>query len=175
MKEILWFFRSRAAAFTHDLLMVPIAWFIAYWLRFNLDSIPEGYFNQALMLLPVIWIVKRWMFWSFGLCRGLWRFLSIPDLMRIVKAVSVGVAVSAVACFILTRLQGVPRSVFILTGILLVLLLGGSRFIYRWLKDRHLYRWIQDRSHRRKGDFKNALIVGAGKSGEMLVRDLLRE
>jgi FlaA1/EpsC-like NDP-sugar epimerase len=175
MKKFFWYFRSRAAAFTHDLLMVPAAWFLAYWLRFNLDPIPDGFLTQALILLPVVWVVQGGMFWYFGLYRGIWRFASIPDLMRIVKAVSAGVVVSATVCFILTRLQGVPRSVFILNGILLVLLLGGSRFIYRWLKDRHLYRWIQDHSHRRKGDFKNALIVGAGKSGEMLVRDLLRE
>lgn len=174
MKEIIWYFRSRAAAFTHDLLMVPVAWFVAYWLRFNLDTIPDGYFSQALILLPVVWAVQGGMFWYFGLYRGIWRFASIPDLMRIIKAVTAGVVVAATACFILTRLQGVPRSVFILDGLLLVLLLGGPRFIYRWLKDRHLYRWIHD-TGRRAEDNKNALIVGAGKSGEMLVRDLLRE
>ena len=175
MKEIFWLFRSRAAVFTHDLLMVPIAWFGAYWLRFNLDSFPPGFFDQALMLLPVIGIAQGGMFWYFGLYRGIWRFASIPDLMRIVKAVTAGVVVAATASFILTRLQGVPRSVFILDGILLMLLLGGPRFIYRWLKDHHLYQWIQDRSLYANDESKNALIVGAGKAGEMLARDLLRD
>ena len=146
MKKILWHFRSRAAVLTHDLLMVPIAWFGAYWLRFNLDPIPEGFFHQALVLLPVVWIAQGGMFWYFGLYRGIWRFASIPDLVRIIKAVTAGVVVAATVSFILTRLQGVPRSVFILDGILLVLLLGGPRFIYRWFKDRHLYRWAHDRS-----------------------------
>lgn len=175
MKEILWFFRSRAAVFAHDLLMVPFAWFSAYWLRFNLEAIPEGFLNQALMLLPVIWVVQGGMFWYFGLYRGIWRFASVPDLMRIVKAVAAGVVVAATVSFILTRLQDVPRSVFILDGIILVLLLGGPRFIYRWIKDRHLYSWSADRSLPANGEIKNALIVGAGKAGEMLVRDLLRE
>ncbi len=175
MKEILWFFRSRVAASAHDLLMVPIAWFGAYWLRFNLEPFPAGFFDQALVLLPVIWIAQGGMFWYFGLYRGIWRFASIPDLMRIIKAVAAGVVVAAMASFILTRLQSVPRSVFILDGILLVLLLGGPRFVYRWFKDRHQYRWLRDGSLNASDEIKNALIVGAGKAGEMLVRDLLRE
>lgn len=174
MKKTLWLFRSRAAVFSHDLLMVPIAWFGAYWLRFNLDAIPEGFFHQALMLLPIVLAAQGGMFWYFGLYRGIWRFASIPDLMRILKAVIAGVVVAATVSFILTRLQNVPRSVFILDGILLALLLGGPRFIYRWSKDRHIYRRAQD-SRRYVQDKKNALIVGAGKAGEMLARDLMRD
>ncbi|MEW6329847.1 MAG: nucleoside-diphosphate sugar epimerase/dehydratase [Pseudomonadota bacterium] len=155
--------------------MVPVAWFAAYWLRFNLDAIPEGFFNQALILLPVIVVSQGGMFWYFGLYRGIWRFASIPDLVRILKAVTAGVVIAAAASFILTRLQGVPRSVFILDGILLVLLLGGPRFIYRLFKDHSLYQWIHDRSLTANSDRKNALIVGAGKAGETLARDLLRD
>jgi len=175
MKEILWAFRSRAAVFTHDLLMVPIAWFGAYWLRFNLEPIPEGFLQQAFVLLPVVWIAQGGMFWYFGLYRGIWRFASIPDLVRIIKAVAASIVVAATVSFILTRLQSVPRSVFILDGILLVLLLGGPRFIYRSLKDRHLYRWSPGTGAHDTGESKNALIVGAGKAGEMLTRDLLRD
>jgi FlaA1/EpsC-like NDP-sugar epimerase len=175
MKEIFSYLRSRTAIFSHDLLMVPIAWFGAYWLRFNLDLIPEGFFNQALMLLPVVWIAQGGMFWYFGLYRGIWRFASIPDLVRILKAVTAGVVIAAATSFILTRLQGVPRSVFILDGILLVLLLGGPRFIYRLFKDHSLYQWIHDRSLTTNPERKNALIVGAGKAGETLARDLLRD
>ena len=175
MKETFWLFRSRFAVFTHDLLMVPIAWFGAYWLRFNLGSIPETFLHQSLLLLPVVWIAQGGMFWYFGLYRGIWRFASIPDLLRIVKAVITGVVIAATASFILTRLESVPRSVFILEGLLLVLLLGGPRFIYRWLKDRHLYRWTPGTGGHDIVESKNALIVGAGKAGEMLTRDLLRD
>lgn len=172
---MLWFLRSRTAVFTHDLLMVPLAWFGAYWLRFNLDTIPEGFFHQALMLLPIVWITQGGMFWYFGLYRGIWRFASIPDLARILKAVGAGVVLAAAASFIVTRLEGVPRSVFFLDAILLVLLLGGPRFIYRLIKDHSLYQWIHERRGNAGAEQKNALIVGAGKAGEMLARDLLRE
>lgn len=35
-------FRSRTTIFLHDLGMIPLAWFGAYWLRFNLETIPDN-------------------------------------------------------------------------------------------------------------------------------------
>ncbi|MHB8621919.1 MAG: polysaccharide biosynthesis protein [Sulfuricaulis sp.] len=174
MKGFIRLLHSRTAVLAHDLLMIPIAWWGAYWLRFNLEAIPAGYLIQALVLMPIVWLAQGGMFWYFGLYRGIWRFASIPDLTRIFKAVAAGLVIAATLSFILTRLENVPRSVFILDGILLVLLVGGPRFAYRWLKDRHLYRRNQD-TKRFAHESKNALIVGAGRAGEMLARDLLRD
>ncbi len=165
MNWILGKLRTRAAIFAHDLLMIPVAWFVAYLLRFNLDGIPREFLDRAVLMLPVIMLAQGSMFWYFGLYRGVWRFASLPDLIRIVKAVIAGVSIAAVTIFVLTRLFLIPRSIFILDAILLVLLLGGPRFVYRWLKDRHLYGQLG----------KKVLIVGAGRAGEMLVRDLLRD
>lgn len=156
--------RHRSAAFTHDLVMVPIAWLGAYLLRFNLDAIPEPYLSVALAMLPVVVLTQAAVFWYFGLYRGVWRFASVPDLIRILKAVIGGIALSAVFIFFLTRMHAVPRSVFPLYGLLLTVLLGGPRLVYRWFKDHHLYGPLNRR----------VLIVGAGRAGELLVRDLLR-
>jgi len=145
--------------------MIPIAWVGAYWFRFNLGDIPDETIGQALYLLPIVAVIQGISFSYFGLYRGVWRFASIPDLVRISKAVLAGVALSAAAIFFLTRLEGVPRSVFVLDAVLLVLLLGGPRFAYRWFTDRRLYGQ----------DGINVLVVGAGKAGEMLVRDFLRD
>src|SRR3972149_8571283 len=113
MKEMLWYFRSRAAAFAHDVAMVPVAWFCAYRLRFNLEPIPEDFLNQAQILLPVVWSMQGGMFWYFGLYRGIWRFASIPDLARIIKAVAAGGGVGAAGRFILPRPQsGSPSGFF---------------------------------------------------------------
>ena len=157
--------RNRVAAFAHDLVMIPIAWFMAYWLRFNLESIPPELFESALKALPIVWVVQGSLLWYFGLYRGVWRFASMPDLIRILKAVLFGTAFTGVAIFLVSRMEGIPRSVIPIYGIVLFGLLGGPRFIYRWLKDHKLYR----------KEAKKALIVGAGKAGEMLVRDLLRD
>ena len=144
--------------------MIPVAWIGAYWLRFNLGVIPAKFLDSALENLLIVLILQGVVFRYFGLYRGVWRFASLPDLIRITKAVMVGIAFSATIIFITTRMDGVPRSVFPLYSLLLIALLGGSRFIVRWSKDRGIC-----------GDnAKRVLIVGAGRAGEMLVRDLLR-
>ena len=155
---------NRSLAILHDLAMIPVAWFGAYWLRFNLGPIPGDHLIPALHDLAFVVVIQVLVFRYFGLYRGVWRFASIPDLIRIGKAVLVGVAFSAVAIFLTTRMEGVPRSVFPLYGLLLTALLGGSRLAVRWSKDHRLYA----------EDAKRVLIVGAGRAGEMLVRDLLR-
>jgi len=159
------FLRKPTTAFLHDALMVPVAWFCAYLLRFNLEGIPEPFLAQALNTLPIVWGAQLAASWYFGLYRGVWRFASLPDLQRILKAVLVGTALSAALVFLLTRLQMVPRSVFPLYAVLLVALLGGPRLAYRWAKDRSLY---MARGMR-------ALVVGAGHAGEALVRDLMSD
>ncbi len=165
MKAVWLQWRSRWAAFVHDFLSIPVAWFGAYWLRFNLDQIPKEILTQALYMLPWVMIFQAIGFWVFGLYRGVWRFASIPDLTRIVKAVIMGSLMTLLAIFLSTRLQNIPRSVIPLYSMLVLLILGGSRFVYRWSKDK---RYLSLHGQR-------VLIVGAGVAGESLVRDLLRD
>lgn len=155
-------FRSQSAALLHDLIMVPIAWMLSFWLR--LETFPPEFLLHATKSLAVLLPLQLTTFILFGLYRGVWRFASLPDLIRIIKAAVVGTAASILILFLLTRLQGIPRSVPIIYTILLILLISGSRFIYRWSKDHHLSLSAG----------KRVLIVGAGKAGEMLARDLLR-
>lgn len=157
--------RTPTAAFVHDLFMVPVAWFLAYWLRFNLDVIPSYHLEAAWGAVPVLLVVEGAVFLLLGLYRGVWRFASLPDLERIFKAVVLGTLAATLVLFALTRLWGVPRSVPVLFALALFLLLAGPRVVYRWLKDRRL--------DLRSG--KRVLIVGAGRVGEMLVRDLRRD
>jgi len=157
--------RSRTAAFAHDLLVVPVAWLLAYWLRFNLGEIPHFYLEGALVAMPLVIFIQTGVFWAFGLYRGIWRFASLPDLMRITKAVLAGTALVFFALFIFDRMRGVPRSLPVLYLVLQLLLLAGPRLLYRWLKDNRLAL----------RDAQRVLIVGAGRAGEMLVRDMLRD
>ncbi|NOQ16714.1 MAG: NAD-dependent epimerase/dehydratase family protein [Methyloprofundus sp.] len=156
--------RPRLIIFVHDLLMVAVAWLGAYWLRFNLDTIPDFYFNTAVSLLPLVIFCQALVFCYFGLYRGVWRFSSVPDFIRIAKSVFAGVFIIAVSLFLFNRLYGVPRAVIPLYAFLILFLLCVPRFVYRLWKERVL--------HERTGG-KRVLIVGAGSAGEMLVRDLL--
>ncbi len=156
-------FRSRTTVFIHDLFMVPTAWLLAYWLRFNLQSIPDVYWQKAISLLPWVTLVQVCVFWVFGLYRGVWRFSSIPDLIRIMKSVLLGIFLIACGLFLYNRLEGIPRSVIPLYASILLLLLAIPRFIYRFWKEKAFTHHAG----------KRALIVGAGAAGDMLVRDLL--
>ncbi len=156
-------FRPRTIIFLHDLSMIPLAWFGAYWLRFNLETIPDEFRYSAFLFLPLVIAIQTGVFWFFGLYRGVWRFSSLPDLIRIMKSVFLGIFLIAGSLFLFNRLQGVPRSVVPLYVCILLLFLCIPRFIYRFWKER---AFIEHTG-------KRALIVGAGAAGEMLVRDLL--
>ncbi len=156
---------SRSVAFMHDLAMIPAAWLLAYWLRFNLGPIPDVSWHAALGSLLLVVPIQATVFWLFGLYRGVWRFASLPDLVRISKAAVIGILVSLGPIYLLNQFQGVPRSAPLLYVILLIFLLSAPRFAYRWVKD----YWFNLRRGQR------VLIVGAGRAGEMLARDLLRD
>lgn len=162
-----WFerLRNRSVAFLHDLAMIPLAWMGAYWLRSNLSEIPPEMLADAVGLLWLAMPVQSLLFWRFGLYRGVWRFASITDLERILKAVVTGALVISASLFALNRMESVPRSVPVLFAFNLVLLLAGPRLLYRWQRDRRI--------DLRRG--ARVLIVGAGRAGEMLTRDLLRD
>ena len=158
--------RSRWTVFLHDLLWIPLAVLLAYWVRFNLTPIPHLYFSGMLLIMAMAVPFHAVTLWIFGCYRGIWRYASLPDLMRIIKSVVLGAIATFIGAFLFERLQGVPRSVLVLYPILLALGLGSSRMLYRVLKD----RWMSF------GDpaAARALIVGAGRAGELLIRDLRR-
>jgi FlaA1/EpsC-like NDP-sugar epimerase len=157
--------RGRLLAISHDVLIIPLAWFGAYWLRFNLDGIPNVALKLAIEAFPTVLIVQTIAYWAVGLYRGIWRFASLPDLMRIFRAVVIGSGFSILMLFFATRLQGLPRSVLPLYSMLLIIFLGGSRFFVRWFKEYQHGRILK----------KRVLIIGADDAGEGVARDLLRD
>jgi FlaA1/EpsC-like NDP-sugar epimerase len=116
----------RLIVFLHDVIAAGLAWMAAFWLRFNFDLPPEYEALMMRLLLGVTGIYGA-VFWALGLYRGLWRYASLPDLQRIV--VAVGIAALAVPALLnLVRLGAVvPRSVYVLTPLLLVIVMGASR------------------------------------------------
>jgi len=153
-------------AFFHDILWIPLALVLAFWVRFNLESIPSSNQSGMWSMLFVCLVVQTTSFWLFHLYRGIWRFASIPDLLRIMRAVSVGVLISFAVLFIWLRLEAIPRSVMLLYPMFLLMGLSIPRLLYRWLKDHHMgFAGKQG---------KRTLIIGAGQAGELLLRDLLK-
>ena len=156
---------SRRRVIFCDLLVIPIAWFGAYWLRYNLEHIPPEFLASALGTLPVVISVQAFINAFMGVHRGEWRFVSLPDLFSILKTTIVGVAlIVLILFFVAHRLMYVPRSVFIFYGILLLLMMCGMRIAYRLFKDHHFSTM----------GGRRVIIVGSGNAGEQLLRDLKR-
>lgn len=160
-------YKNRIAVICYDLTMIPIAWLSAYWLRFNLSTIPGLSFFEALKLLPALMVIQLLAFTFFKQHRGIWRFASIPDLNRIIKSVGTGTIACIAAFYFINPIPPIPRSVFPLYAILLITLLGGGRLCYRRLSDFFHARKISSHS-------KRVLIIGAGEAGESLARSLKR-
>ncbi len=122
-------------AIIHDLVAVAVAWLLAFSLRFNLE-LPTSYYNQALE--SVLWVVPLYglLFLGSGLYRGIWRFASLPDLQRIILSVAIGALATPAMLFMLQLTA--PRSVLVISPVLLVMIMGGSRLAYRGWKERSL-------------------------------------
>jgi FlaA1/EpsC-like NDP-sugar epimerase len=153
--------------FVHDLLIAAISIILALYLRLGVSSFAE-YADDLMYRIPLFVVVAGVTFHAFGMYRGLWRYASVSDLMAIIKAVSVALLVFMPLMFLINRLDEMPRSVPIIQWFLLVVMLGGPRFIYRVVRSR---RWRLPR-----GGFNSrqvpVLLVGASDNAALFIRAL---
>jgi FlaA1/EpsC-like NDP-sugar epimerase len=157
----------RLAVVAHDMVMVWIAWTTVSMLRWSLAPNP----SPVSLFDTEVWLVlgaQGLIFWWTGLYRGLWRFASVPDIWNIFRACVLGAFAAAITLFLYNRLVTVPRTVLAIYPLVLAVLLGGPRLLYRYWKDSRLDFVTRTPSQR-------ILVLGAGKAGEALVRDLRRE
>jgi len=153
-------------AMLHDFVAAGVAWALAYLLRFNFD-LPANF--AAELELTLIWVVPLQMtiFWQFGLYRGIWRYASTGDLRRIVLAVALSAAAIPLLFWMLRLGLVIPRSVLVINPLLLILLMGGGRFVYRLWKEQGLYGGI-------RLDGEPVLVLGAGDAAASLAKDLAK-
>jgi UDP-GlcNAc:undecaprenyl-phosphate GlcNAc-1-phosphate transferase len=120
--------------------------------------------QQFLSTVPVLVFVKMAVFLLAGVYRGLWRYVSVENLILYAKAVILGSLGSGLAVLLLFRGDAPPAVVFTLDGLILLVLLGGSRIAFR------LFRSLLPPSAVPNG--QRVLIYGAGDAGELLLREL---
>jgi FlaA1/EpsC-like NDP-sugar epimerase len=145
-----------------DVLLSIASYCFAFLLRFNF-SIPEVFYQKMLASMPILVAIRLSSLFFFGLYSGMWRYASITDLARILKAIVVSSALFVVYMTFFYRLVDFPRSVFIIDCFIVICFIGGSRFLYRLSREFYV-------SKSKSG--KRILIIGAGDAAERLLREM---
>jgi len=159
-------FKNRWFIFAHDLAWVPLSVVLTYLISWNFAIPPQVSFDRGVLLALVALPVHTATFTVFGCYRGIWRYASIPDLIRLVGAVISGALLVSLIMHPLADVDPIPAARLVLYPMILLFGTGGSRVLYRYLLE------VAARADNREA--RRTLIVGAGRAGEMLVRDIAR-
>jgi FlaA1/EpsC-like NDP-sugar epimerase len=151
-----------------DCALIAAAWYLAFWLRFD-NGIPAYYerlFEETIYIVVPITLA---IFVLFGFYSHWWRYVSTRDMWSVVRGVTVAAIVAEFAVYLINPVEGfrVPRSVIVLDWLILLVLVAGARMLARTLLERPGPRGIFARG-------KEALVVGAGDAGQLVIREMLR-
>jgi FlaA1/EpsC-like NDP-sugar epimerase len=149
-----------------DALLVGISVYVSYLLRFDFTVRPE--FVNTLSYVIIAYVILILIgFYVFKIYKRIWQYASVGDLISILKGAILGsVVFFTIHQFTVLYFYSyiiVPRSIYLLATIISFLVVGGSRLIWRMLRD----NYSKMQSYHRK-----ALIIGAGEAGVMVVREL---
>ncbi|MCX7125362.1 MAG: nucleoside-diphosphate sugar epimerase/dehydratase [Gammaproteobacteria bacterium] len=101
-------------------------------------------------------------YFGFKTYRPLWRFFSVPELFRLFKAVSSAWVCNITILFLLHDLIQIPKSIWFIYPLWLILILGLGRLAIRSISDKQII----------SAEIKRVLIIGAGKGAELFLREL---
>ena len=155
--------------FVYDLGAILIAIVASFALRFDASD-PLGSLQPYLPVALLPLVVQPLVNVLFGLYRREWRYASVRELFGVVGAVGSGTVISAVIFLVLSQIgapgtSGMPRSFFLLEGMIALLLIGGGRFTLRW---------VLENSGRSGGTDEEGgtrtLVYGAGEAGVAIAR-----
>tara|TARA_B100001094_G_C18192798_1_gene808459 strand:- start:1613 stop:3511 length:1899 start_codon:yes stop_codon:yes gene_type:complete len=154
-----------------DFIVICASLIGAYLLRFDF-SVPKQLLPNAYYFLAVLVFSKLSVNIVFKVYSGLWRYTSVRDLINIIKASSAGTIFSAALSLMILGFFAIPRSIFIIDYILSTVGFLASRAAVRIysVKISSLKSKASQVSSKNK---TKLLLLGAGWSGEKIVRDIL--
>lgn len=151
-----------------DVILINSSIMVGLFLRFSLDDtylrIPTKdmtRYNSSALAITIIFIAT---FYLFKLYNSLWRYASINELVSIVLATTI----STVLSYGYGLLLGIPmpRSIYIISWMLIMLSVGGVRFSYR------IYWVSYYLGKKEKYALKNVLVIGAGSAGALIIKEM---
>ena len=137
----------------YDILAINLSYFVALWLRFDckFTAIPQTYLNPATKIAPVYTVIMILTLATMRLYRSVWRYASVPELLRVFSASMIGGAAQILGTLLFLRRM--PISYYVIGWILMFAALTVSRFGYR--AARMVYREKKKKNHSRNCKWRN--------------------
>ena len=146
-------------AIGHDIVVAALVWTFTFSLRWNFELI-------LFQTLPAVLAVQVGCFVYFGLYRGIWRYASIHDMRLIAMSVGTSALIIPILLLLWRNGLGVPRSLYFLNPLLLILFMCAGRLLYRWWKEKAMGA---------KGvEPQPVILLGAGNAALSLIDELNR-
>jgi UDP-GlcNAc:undecaprenyl-phosphate GlcNAc-1-phosphate transferase len=146
-----------------DLGLVAFSYYLSYRLRFTSDVFPY-YFKVFLNSLPTVIACKFMAFFAVGIYRGFWGSMGSSDIFNFIKASSLGTILSVAVISFIYRFVDFSKGIFVIDWLLTSAFLLGTRGSFRFFIDTIKQKALAG---------EKALIYGAGRGGELLLRELL--
>lgn len=147
-----------------EAFFVAVILFLSYWIR--LGRIDMTYVPQIVFLSAIIVPLKVIIFWLFRLYHISFRFMSVYEILKVLKASSTAALLFALIIMVvrdISFVKGFPRSIIFIDFMLTFIMSSGLRLAFRFFYFPQL-----------KGEGKKrVLVVGAGSAGMQLVREML--
>lgn len=154
-----------------DLFLIIVCVLGSFVLRINLGARLFDFLFQILSMVGLALLVKPLVYYFFGLYRRLWAYASIRELKLIALAVttaSILVGMGMTVLSLILPFRDYSRSVIFIDWALSILAVGGLRFSLRIISE------SQSNQRSNVGRNRRVLIVGAGETGALVVRELQR-
>ncbi len=154
-------YRRRLFEVLLDLILITVAYYTAYLLRF--EGVLGGNFDFFLKSLPLMIACQILSFYVFDVYRGVWERTSVIDLIGYIKALTVGTIMPMLTLLFAYRFSSFSRAVFVIYWGLMLILVSLSRLSFRLL----------DEGVRKVNpEGRPVLIYGAGLGGQMALREI---
>jgi FlaA1/EpsC-like NDP-sugar epimerase len=160
--------RHRLWQLAADSALIALAWWLAFWLRFD-QGVRPPYHRLFVDTVLIVVAIKLLVFVLFGFYNRWWRYVSTRDMWGAARGVTVACAVADLVVYFAHPVKGfpLPRSVAVLDWLLLLAFIAGTRLIARSLIERPGAASLIARG-------KEVIIVGAGDAAQLVIREMLK-
>jgi len=150
---------------TLDLAIVWLSYFIAVWIRMDFSFKVLVYYQLFFSRATVVILLYFVIFKIMRLDKTVFGMASIDEAIRVSVACVLGSG-TVYLTFYLTNFNLIPRSIYLIQLVVLVLMLEFVRFSFR------IYNMFLLKTQSFGDDYQRTIIVGAGAAGLMLLREV---